>query len=134
MRECFRCGERCHGCDYSDEPHLCPSCRSGLPPEEWLVYTLDEEGWGEVFLWWRPNSCGYTRFLGEAGRYSEEQAKSLTAGPHNKNACMPYSVALLASRTVVPLSDVRGVRKPADYRRELSEQRRNESAEWQDDD
>lgn len=26
-RECDRCGETCHGCDNTDDPHLCPSCK-----------------------------------------------------------------------------------------------------------
>lgn len=26
-RECSECGETCHGCEDTDEPHLCPSCK-----------------------------------------------------------------------------------------------------------
>ena len=45
--------------------------------EEWLVYTLMERGHGDVYLWWGPNHSGYTRYIENAGRYSEEEARKI---------------------------------------------------------
>lgn len=46
--------------------------------DTYLVYTTTEEGHGGVYLWWRPNRAGYTRFIGEAGRYTRAEAEQIS--------------------------------------------------------
>lgn len=35
---------------------------------------------GNSLVWWRPNSCGYTTNIDEAGRYDYEEAKNIMKG------------------------------------------------------
>lgn len=36
-----------------------------------------EHRWDDNVTWWKPNRCGYTQNLAEAGRYSKEEAKAI---------------------------------------------------------
>ena len=49
-----------------------------METEEWLVYTLTEDGHGGVYLWWCPGRS-YTRYLEHAGRYTEEEVRRIVA-------------------------------------------------------
>jgi hypothetical protein len=44
---------------------------------------------GDCTLWWRPNSCGYTTDLREAGRYTREDAESICRGPPARPGTKP---------------------------------------------
>ena len=35
---------------------------------------------GNGLVWWRPKSCGYTSYIEEAGKYTEEEAKEICDG------------------------------------------------------
>lgn len=43
-------------------------------------------------LWWRPNSCGYTRNLAEAGLYTEGEARTI-AGLRRDPCDLPVPLA-----------------------------------------
>ena len=47
----------------------------------------------DVCLWWRPESCGYTTHLDQAGVYTEAQAKSIEAESGRDVLAVPASVA-----------------------------------------
>lgn len=49
-------------------------------------------------LYWRPNSQGYTRFLLEAGVYSEEEARSIEAMRPPQDKAVPLATAVAAQR------------------------------------
>jgi len=43
-----------------------------------MMYFIQAEGCvGNDALWWRPNRAGYTTHVGEAGLYTEEEARSI---------------------------------------------------------
>lgn len=46
-------------------------CRFGSVP------TGDDRPPNEHVLWWKPSRAGYTRDVNEAGRYTEEEARSI---------------------------------------------------------
>ena len=54
---------------------LCPRHDEGREDccscNDYLVLALDR--CDDVLCWWRPNDCGYTIFIEDAGRYTEEQ-------------------------------------------------------------
>ena len=47
--------------------------------ETYLIRSFEHEvkGWGVV--WWRPNRCGYTNRISQAGRYSKAEADEIVA-------------------------------------------------------
>lgn len=40
----------------------------------WLIWSLEHNGW------WKPNNCGYTQSIKEAGRYSYPEAREILQG------------------------------------------------------
>lgn len=64
---------------------------------QWLL--LDLEHVGTELLWWRPNSCGYTRYIDKAGIYTTEEAK--THIDTSRTAAIPREEAYLVSNVVV---------------------------------
>lgn len=50
-------------------------------------------------LWWKPNSCGYTTLVEEAGRYTQEEC-DLICRP-GENIAVPEREALSKSVSVV---------------------------------
>lgn len=45
---------------------------------EELYYILDDRAVvGNCALWWRPNGCGYTTELREAGKYTKSEARAI---------------------------------------------------------
>lgn len=73
----------------------------GLPDKAtdeaaWLVYTTTEEGHGGVYLWWKPNRSGYTRYVEEAGRYTKSEAESICKMRGQEGA---VSVDVVAAQT-----------------------------------
>lgn len=51
--------------------------------DSWVVWSEEHGGW------WMPDALGYTRYLRDAGRYSEEQAKLIE---HTANRYLPAGV------------------------------------------
>jgi hypothetical protein len=49
-----------------------------MEQQYYIITTAHEAIWpGGVLLFWAANECGYSTFLEQAGRYSEEQAKKI---------------------------------------------------------
>jgi hypothetical protein len=44
----------------------------------YVIQCIPPSGSGDHCVWWRPDSAGYTTSLDEAGRYTEQEAKSIT--------------------------------------------------------
>lgn len=42
----------------------------------WMIWSNEHNAW------WRPNSCGYTDLIEQAGLYSYDEAKSICFPPH----------------------------------------------------
>jgi hypothetical protein len=64
---------------------------------------LCQERRGDLALWWRPNSAGYTVNLSEAGLYCEEEARNIT---RLRGTDYPIPAAnLLTTRQVVSVED-----------------------------
>jgi hypothetical protein len=66
---------------------------------------------GEYFIWsnehrafWRPNSCGYTRNLYEAGHYSRADALALCCGPERVTDGIPDEIPV----RVTDIEEMRG--------------------------
>lgn len=55
-----------------------------------MMYLIEsmEHTHGDLKVWWKPDSMGYTTDLGEAGRYSREEADRICrkAGEDNERA------------------------------------------------
>ena len=63
-------------------------------------YILDASCLGVSALWWRPERCGYTVRLDEAGVYSEDDALSIAKIRGTDVPCEKSMVDALAYRTV----------------------------------
>ena len=47
-----------------------------MSTEKYLIESI-EHTHGDVVIWWRPNSLGYTDNIDEAGRYTKAEADSI---------------------------------------------------------
>lgn len=73
--------------------------------KNYLVYTTTEEGRcsaGPVYLWWGPNSSGYTILIENAGRYTLDEAKSIMR-TRGAEGAMPVELALKNASHVVKI-------------------------------
>lgn len=59
-----------------------------------LVYSAKEEGHGEVYLWWKPNRSGYTRYVEEAGRYTPAEAAEIASMNRGSVGAVPLDVVM----------------------------------------
>lgn len=82
----------------------------GEEVKEWLILSLKwsrSRNGGEFAAWYRPDSCGYTMNLDEAGRFTEEEARERTSGGEGVTAMVhervAYSVGI--QRTTVDASE-----------------------------
>lgn len=63
-------------------------------------YIRDMTATGDLCLWWRPDRCGYTTDLDQAGVYSEDEANKIA---RIRGTDKPYpveSVSAVARRVV----------------------------------
>jgi hypothetical protein len=71
--------------------------------KSFFILDVESARHSDLLLWWKPNSCGYTSSLEEAGHYSEAE---LSAHPHLNNAthtlAVPRDLAEKLSQRVVP--------------------------------
>lgn len=51
-------------------------------------------------VWWKPERCGYTSFLSDAGRYTEREAKA-QGRRRSTDVAVPFALAEELSRPVV---------------------------------
>ena len=56
---------------------------------KYLIWSFEHNAW------WRPNECGYTENIDEAGRYEPEDAKRIVA-----NSILCEEIAILESVAV----------------------------------
>lgn len=49
---------------------------SATATDKWIIWSNEHRAY------WRPDSCGYTRRIDDAGRYSYEEARSICFPPH----------------------------------------------------
>lgn len=79
----------------------------------YLIFS-SEHTFEDAAMWWRPNSCGYTEVITEAGRYTYEEARKIchnVAEPENEHM-IPESIAVGLALPTVFLDRVRtAVRK-----------------------
>lgn len=57
---------------------------------------------GDLCVWFRPEQSGYTRYLNEAGRYSEYTVKAILPYYGVHASAIPCEVVERATQTVVP--------------------------------
>lgn len=62
--------------------------------DPFLIYTVKEEGHGSVYLWWKPNRCGYTRYIEDAGRYSAAEAMKIVGNNSDSVGAVPLDVVM----------------------------------------
>lgn len=68
--------------------------------EEWVILASEAPTYDKnLCLWWKPKCMGYTIFLKEAGRYSQEEAMKLT--DEDGTLGMPLSFAMKVAQPVV---------------------------------
>ena len=69
-------------------------------PEEYLIWS------NEHSAWWRPNRCGYTCVIGQAGRYSKQEARQICtrANAFIDEGADPHEVAVPAP-IELPMTD-----------------------------
>lgn len=65
--------------------------REGLVPEYYIITTRHAALWPRgVLLFWAENQKGYSSFLEKAGKYSEQEAKSICGnGPKQTEFMIP---------------------------------------------
>lgn len=51
--------------------------------EEFFILSVSRTADSPACVWWRPNACGYTTSIGEAGRYTREEAMRHSDPPHH---------------------------------------------------
>lgn len=51
--------------------------------EEFFILSVERTADSPACVWWRPDACGYTTSIGEAGRYSREEAMRHSDPPHH---------------------------------------------------
>ena len=78
--------------------------------EEFFILSMERTGakndsGGPVCVWWRPGGNGYTAFIGEAGRFTLEEAIRLADPPHH--------LAIPCSEVSVPASRAKAFAKTA---------------------
>jgi hypothetical protein len=57
-----------------------------------------------IAVWWRPDSCGYTQNILEAGLYSKEEAEETSRSSHGDAvAISPELFGMLVTRTIIDL-------------------------------
>lgn len=98
--QCYMCREAFHS-DCVGVP-----CSCECPARPYVIYTLDERGHGDVCLWWKPQGCGYTRYLDEAGRFSKAEASARVGS--DGDVVVALAVAEHAAKRVVPISKLEG--------------------------
>jgi hypothetical protein len=81
--------------------------------EEFFILSMERTGakndsGGPVCVWWRPGGNGYTAFIGEAGRFSREEATRLSDPPHH--------LAVPCNAVTVPASRAKAFAKKALHR------------------
>ena len=70
--------------------------QSALPEVTEGFYLADFEGnLRDEVLWWRPNNCGYTTDLAEAGIYTE-----IKPGYHDSERTVPVPVAFVKTQRI----------------------------------
>ncbi len=74
----------------------------------WLLYTTQERGPGDTYLWWRPRQSGYTNRIDEAGRYTRKEALELAGGKtaRGSTVAVPLHAALASAKRVVPFGSI----------------------------
>ncbi len=56
--------------------------------------------WGNSVVWWRPKRAGYTCYLNDAGRYSEEDAQRIIRHSPEEKMWPCHVIESLAKLTV----------------------------------
>lgn len=73
---------------YDQVDEMITSLRSTILADGWLVWSCEHE------VWWKPNSCGYTARIDEAGRYSLADARARCKMRSPRASSKPDEVAV----------------------------------------
>lgn len=55
--------------------------------QHYLIFNRERSTYAAMF--WRPNRCGYTERIEDAGRYSEDEARQIVENGRGKNLMIP---------------------------------------------
>jgi hypothetical protein len=67
--------------------------------QHWLILSVKWSKGSEDLVWFKPDACGYTTDINQAGRYTREEAlQQHDLETHGNNAAVPLEAALEVSR------------------------------------
>ena len=79
----------------------------------YYLLASDKNGFG-LSVWWKPDGCGYTTDLDEAGFYSEKEARETESLSRGVVIAVPVDVAWAASFRATRVDSIDTSSKPVD--------------------